>query len=116
MFARRVPAAFLGPAALLGAGLALATTGSGRGVAPEVPLPGAGWEVESVMVLDPQSPTTYALAPPFRVTRDGGLVCHREVTSSEVGSHPILLRVDLAVRGQHVTLFARAKVGPVDAP
>jgi hypothetical protein len=68
------------------------------------PFDGRAWAVESVMVLDP-NPTTYRLAEPFRVLRDGRVT----VRQSEAEAPLPVVRVDLTIDGEHVVVFARLR-------
>jgi hypothetical protein len=72
---------------------------------PPEPFANCGWKVESVMLLDPATTTTYALAPPFRVIRDGRVTVARrdEISSGRV------VRVDLTIEGEPVILFTRIR-------
>jgi hypothetical protein len=65
---------------------------------------GAGWEIESVMLLDGAAVQTYRLRPPFRVIRGGRVVLDRR--GEERPTLPIV-RLDLTIDGEPVTVFAR---------
>ena len=72
---------------------------------PREPFAEGRWEVESVMVLDPATTTTYKLGPPIRVIRDGDVTFRRE---GEAGRPPVV-RVDLTIDGEHVVMFTRVR-------
>ena len=63
-----------------------------------------GWEVEAVMVMDP-NPTTYKLDAPYRVLRGGRVTYSRP---EETAPLPVV-RVDLNVDGEHVVVFTRRR-------
>jgi hypothetical protein len=67
---------------------------------PPDPFGTGACEVESVMLLDAQPAVTYRLDPPFRVVRGGGVV----VNWPDAGATGALIRVDLVVDGEQVTL------------
>jgi hypothetical protein len=73
-------------------------------LAPREPFGGAGWEVESVMIVG-ACPTTYNLDPPFRVLRGGRVTLDRR---AEDPTLPVV-RVDLTIDGEHVVVFARLR-------
>jgi hypothetical protein len=87
--------------------------------APREPFGDAGWEVESVMVLDANA-TKFALEPPFRVLRGGRVTLSRPEESRTL---PVV-RVDLNIDDEHIIVFARvrqtaqilAAPGPDDPP
>jgi hypothetical protein len=70
---------------------------------PPEPFAGPKWRVESVMILDPTTTTTYNLAPPYLVIQDGRVTLAQrdEETSGRAA------RIDLSIEGEHVTLYTR---------
>jgi hypothetical protein len=73
-------------------------------MAPSEPFAG-NWTIDSVMVVDPATTTTYMLAPPCRVIRDG------RVTLSRPNKFPVdrVIRMDLTIDGECVTLFTQLR-------
>jgi hypothetical protein len=66
---------------------------------------GEGWEVESVMLVRTDGSTTYSLEQPYRVVRGGRVVLNRPERNPTL---PIM-RVNLIIDGEHVTVFARLR-------
>lgn len=69
------------------------------------PFAHGGWKVESVMLLDPATTTTYALAEPFRVIRDGNVTVTRPLDTRA----DRVIRVDLTIEGESVILYTRLR-------
>jgi hypothetical protein len=61
------------------------------------------WKVESVMLLDQATTTTYSFASPFRVIRDGSVTLARRHETPV--DRPV--RIDLTIDGRPVTIYTR---------
>jgi hypothetical protein len=71
---------------------------------PREPLDGAGWEVQSVMVLSDPGVRTYRLRPPYRVIRGGRVALVGGGADEPTGP---VIRLDLTIAGEPVIVFAR---------
>jgi hypothetical protein len=72
---------------------------------PPGPFATPDWRIESVMVLDPTTTTTYNLAPPFRVIQDGRVTLARR--DDETSGRAV--RIDLSIEGEPVTIYSRLR-------
>src|SRR5262245_61403479 len=94
----------LAPMALVAGVLVL-----GQGRRPFDPLDEVETKFESVIVLDGPVVKVYRLRPPFRLIRGGGVVLNRR--DVDVSDGPIV-RIDLTVAGEPLTVFARTTPAP----
>ncbi len=92
------------PRLVLCAAAVAATAGLILARGPREPFDGAGWDVESVMVMNP-GPTVYRLDPPFRVLRGGRVTLRR----AEEATRLPVVRIDLTIDGEHVVVFCRLR-------
>jgi hypothetical protein len=63
------------------------------------------WSLESVMLINEATTSTYVLDPPFRVIRSGQATVSRR---DESVRRPVV-RVDLTVDGEPVTVYSRLR-------
>jgi hypothetical protein len=71
---------------------------------PREPFGDRRWQVDSVMVMDPNV-TQYKLDEPYKVFRDGRVTFSRQ---EETAPLPVL-RLDLTIDGEHVVIFTRGR-------
>jgi hypothetical protein len=98
---------------ILGLGLLLVAAGLALEDWPaREPFDKRAWSVDSVMILNDATTTTYAMRPPFCVVRGGRITLARH----EEPTTPPTVRVDMTIDGEHVIVFARLRDGSGHGP